>query len=158
MKGLEMAIWIGFFASLAAVTVIDARTMIIPDKFHVIILALGILQAALSGGPDLKSRAIGLVIISLPMFLMALVIPGAFGGGDIKLMAACGFFLGWKITAISFLFAVLTGGIYGIWLIAAKQKERKEHFAFGPFLCMGMACAVWFGEAVVQWYLKFILF
>jgi leader peptidase (prepilin peptidase)/N-methyltransferase len=153
MNLLEIGIWILFFLCLTAVTVIDAKTMIIPDKFHIIIAVLGIVQAVLVPTPALAERVLGIFAISVPMFLIALLIPGAFGGGDIKLMAACGFFLGWKLLCISFFLAILTGGFYGIWLIAAKQKERKEHFAFGPFLCIGMAAAVCFGEELLQWYL-----
>ncbi len=71
--------------------------------------------------------------VSLPLFLITLAVPGGFGGGDIKLMAACGLFLGWKLCLLSLCFGLLTGGLYGIWLLAAGKKGRKEHFAFGPF-------------------------
>lgn len=58
---------------------------------------------------------------------------GAFGGGDIKLMAACGVFLGWRLTLVSTVLAILGGGIYGIWLMAAKKAARKENLLLVRF-------------------------
>lgn len=103
-------------------------------------------------GISLISRVLGIFVVSVPLFLLTLLIPGAFGGGDIKLMAACGLFLGIKLTLISFAFAVLTGGVYGSWLLVMKKKNGKEHFAFGPFLCLGMAAALFIGDKVWNWY------
>jgi leader peptidase (prepilin peptidase)/N-methyltransferase len=72
-----------------------------------------------------------------------LFIPGGFGGGDIKLMAAAGIVLGWKGNVFAFFIAALLGGVYGIYLLVTKKKGRKEHFAFGPFLSIGIAVSLY---------------
>ena len=77
------------------------------------------------------------------------------GVGDIKLMAACGVFLGWRLTLVSTVLAILGGGIYGIWLMAAKKAARKEKFAFGPFLCVGMVIGLVYGEQLLTWYMGY---
>ena len=104
----------------------------------------------------LIDRLIGALIISVPMLLLALVIPGAFGGGDIKLMAVIGFFLGWKMSLTAFMLAVFSGGIYGIGLLLSKKKGAKEHFAFGTLLCAGTALTLFVGEWLLSWYLSII--
>lgn len=86
--------------------------------------------------PDvtLTERLIGFFSVSLPLFAITLAVPGAFGGGDIKLMAVIGFFLGWKMSLTAFMLAVFSGGIYGIGLLLSKKKGAKEHFAFARFV------------------------
>ena len=83
-------------------------------------------------------------------------IPGGFGGGDIKLMAAAGLFLGWQRTLLAGFLALVGGGTYGIWLLAARKAGRRDHFAFGPFLCAGLAAALLFGEPMLRWYFSFL--
>ena len=96
-----------------------------------------------------------MICVSLPLYLLTIPVPGAFGGGDIRLTAACGIFLGWKLNLLALFLAVMGGGIYGMWLLATKRKGKKDHFAFGPFLCVGMAIAMFAGENILNWYLGF---
>ena len=100
-------------------------------------LRTGLLAARLDGWElakwMAKERLLGMISVSLPMFLLILMIPGAFGGGDVKLMAGVGLFLGWRRCLVSFMAAVLAGGIYGGFLVLTGRKGRKDHFAFGPF-------------------------
>ena len=104
-------------------------------------------------GPGLASRLLGCVIVSLPMLLLALVVPGGFGGGDIKLMFGAGFFLGARLTVVAAFLGILLGGGFGALLLAAKKADRKTRFAFGPFLCIGIAAAMFFGERLADWYI-----
>ena len=141
-----------FLALLLIISSVDITTMEIPNTFVIAALALGIISIFTMPGTSLPSRILGMFVVSVPLLLITLLVPGAFGGGDTKLMAACGLFLGTKLTLLSFAFAVLTGGLYGIWLLVMKKKSGKEHFAFGPFLCLGMAAALFIGDRVWDWY------
>lgn len=141
-----------FLLILFLITAIDSITMEIPNSFVGLVLILGFISIFTISEPSLPSRILGMFVVSVPLLLITLLVPGAFGGGDIKLMAACGLFLGTKLTLLSFAFAVLTGGLYGIWLLVMKKKSGKEHFAFGPFLCLGMAVALFIGDRVWDWY------
>ncbi|MDO4566903.1 MAG: A24 family peptidase, partial [Oscillospiraceae bacterium] len=114
-------------------------------------LAIAFADSASAGWLE---RLIGVFAVSLPLLLITLFIPGAFGGGDIKLMAVCGFALGWRLALLAAFIGILTGGIYGVYLLAAKKKERKEHFAFAPFLSLGCAVSLLFGESILSWYLS----
>lgn len=133
---------------------IDQKTMEIPNGL--VIACMIPAGVAIFAFPQVTigMRLIGIVSVSLPLLLLTLAIPGAFGGGDIKLMAVIGFFLGWKMCLTAFALAVLIGGLYGIVLLLSKKKEGKEHFAFGPFLCTGIAIAIFAGEPLLSWYLS----
>ena len=76
-----------------------------------------------------------------------------FGGGDIKLMFGAGFFLGAKLTVVAAFIGILLGGGFGALLLAKKKANRKSQFAFGPFLCIGIAIAMFFGETIADWYM-----
>ena len=153
IKAAALLLWIFFFAMLFLVAVNDMRTMEIPNVLNVLIFLSGICACFVFRDVDLVSHLIGLAVISLPMLLMILIIPGAFGGGDVKLMAGTGLFLGWKLALVAVFFGILTGGIYAIALLAKKKIEKKAHFAFGPFLCFGIALSAFCGSSMLNWYL-----
>ena len=140
---------------LLSVSLIDAETQTIPDRLNLALAVCGVLSVLLSPA-DWLPHIIGALCVSVPMFLLCLVIDGAFGGGDIKLMAAAGLFLGWQNTLLAMFFGIVFGGIYGIYLLAAKKAGKKDHFAFGPFLCAGIVIAMLFGGPVLEWYCAFL--
>lgn len=142
-----------FLGMLTVVAFVDIDTMEIPNGFVLTILVIGLASIVTVPGMTLVERLIGVFSVSLPLTLITLAVPGAFGGGDIKLMAVCGIVLGWKLNLVSLFLAVLTGGLYGMYLLASGKKGRKEHFAFGPFLCLGMFAAVFWGKQLLDWYL-----
>ena len=140
---------------LLSIALIDAETQTIPDRLNFALAICGVAGTALSPA-GWRGHIIGAVCVSVPMFLLCLAIDGAFGGGDIKLMAAAGLFLGWQNTLLAMFFGILGGGVYGMYLLAAKKADKKDHFAFGPFLCVGIVLAMLFGEPVLGWYCQFL--
>jgi len=142
-----------FMGTLYLVAAADLDSMEIPDQFVLAILAPATISFFTFPEVGLVSRAIGIFAVSVPLYVMALFIEGAFGGGDIKLMAACGAFLGWQLNLFALAFAVFTGGLYGASLLATGRAKRGEHFAFGPFLCAGAAAALFIGLPVINWYM-----
>ena len=153
MRGTVMLIYFGI---LLVVALIDWDTQIIYDRFHIFILILAIANIWLVPEHGLIDRLIGALIISVPMLLLALVIPGAFGGGDIKLMAVSGAFLGTGPVVCAMFFGLLTGGAYGAFMLKSKKLGKKDVFAFGPFLAFGLALAASYGDQIVTWYLHFL--
>ena len=152
-----------FFGLLTIITFIDADTMEIPFVLNVCILVLGVASIftrggfSLTGGDlSLVSRLIGMICVSLPLFLIVLVIPDGFGGGDIKLMFAAGFFLGWKATVIAFFIGLIIGGCQGVILLARRKKGKDDHFAFGPALSVGLMIATFVGSQMMNSYINMI--
>lgn len=150
LRGAVIFIFIGI---LIVVALIDWDTQTIYDRFHIMIFLLGIASIWLFPEHGLKDRIVGALVISVPMFLLAFFIAGAFGGGDIKLMAAAGFFLGTAPIVCAMFFGLLTGGVYGAVMLKSDRLGRKDHFAFGPFLAVGLIIACFYGDAIASWYL-----
>lgn len=147
------------YCVLATIAVIDMDTQYIPPELNVILAVLGLLSIITLPGPTLVERGIGVVCVSLPLLLITLIVPGAFGGGDIKMMAAIGILLGWKGTVMAFLIGLLLGGAYGAYVLVTKKMGRKEHFAFGPFLAIGIAIAIYAdcGTKCMDLYIDYIM-
>ena len=74
------------------------------------------------------------------------------GGGDLKLGAMLGAFLGWKALLFALFVAVILGGVLGIALVASGLRGRKDAVPFGPFLAVGGAMALFWGERVFGWW------
>jgi len=110
---------------------IDIKTKTIPDWIHVLIILVGLIEI------NLMKSMIGFIIVPLPFFIMACLKENSIGGGDIKLMAACGFFLGVRGgvigSIIGLLMAVVVNGVY----YAIKNKNKNISFALAPYLGMG---------------------
>ena len=145
-----------FFAVLVCLIVIayiDHDTMEIPDSMNIAIAVCGFI--AIFIGPDigLKSHLIGIAVAAAPLFIIAFFIEGAFGFGDVKLMAAAGLFLGWQRCLVALFIGIVAGGAYGAFLLATKRKGGKEHFAFGPALCAGVGISMFAGESLIGLYL-----
>ncbi|MCL2529474.1 MAG: prepilin peptidase [Coriobacteriia bacterium] len=142
---------------LVVVTFIDADTMEIPNSLSIWIAVLGLLALVIGPTSQLPwyDHLIGALVISVPMFLLAFIIAGSFGLGDVKLIAAAGLFLGWQLVLLAAFIGVLIGGIYGIYLLVTRKKGRKEHFAFGPALCAGIALSIFLGQHIISWYTGF---
>ena len=137
---------------LLAIALIDFDTTEIPDPLIIALVPFAILSIWFLPNITLLSHAIGLVSIALPMLLLSLAIPGAFGGGDIKLMAVCGFMLGWQLSLVAFFIALLIGGSIAAYLMLSGKRKRGDHMVFGPALCIGIALSVYIGSEILELY------
>lgn len=89
------------------------------------------------GKEEIVLRLAGMGSGVVLFFLILMIVPGAFGGGDIKLSAANGLYLGLVPWLRSFAIAVMAAAIYILYMACRQQKIRGEEIAFGPFLCVG---------------------
>lgn len=163
VKGLtlDMIFCCALFSSLLVISVIDARTMEIPNGMVLVVLVLGILRASWN---IFKFRSawidtlLGPVIMGGILFAILILSGGrAMGGGDVKLMFAAGIFLGLKLTFLSLFIACIVGSIIHITLMKLKKKGRE--LAFGPYLSIGFMVSVLWGGGFLEWYIsKYINF
>ena len=126
-----------FTGLLLAAAVIDLRTMTIPPW-----IPLGIaLIAPLAPGWYLWPGILGGLTAGLVLLLPAVIKPGAFGGGDIKLAAACGFCLG-ALDSIAGLWLAVTLSLLPILVLRLRKKSSSQtHISFAPFLAAGFVAA-----------------
>ncbi len=155
--GGELIVALCAASILVAVAFIDHDTMEIPNG---LVIALGVPAVAslfLTPEVGLLSRLLGFFAISLPLFLLAFFIQGAFGGGDIKLMAVAGALLGLPGVLCAFFLALVTGGLWGAWLLGTKRAKKGAHIPFGPHLCFGIFVSLLYGGDIVSAYLRILL-
>lgn len=152
--GLSISLGLNLVLScvLILITFIDFDTLLIPDRFHVIIGGLAIINLILNP-TQLTSSLIGAIIISVPFLIIAMT-TGGMGGGDIKLMFVAGLYLGWQATLVSFFIASISGGLYALYLILFKKQGRKAEMPFGPFLCIGILISSLYSTQLITWYLS----
>ena len=73
------------------------------------------------------------------------------GGGDVKLMAMVGAFMGWKLALLTFFVAPFFGAVYGI---VEKIRTKDSAIAYGPFLVAGALVSLFYGERIIQFILS----
>ena len=78
------------------------------------------------------------------------------GGGDIKLMAMVGSFIGWQPALLAIMIGALLGSLVGGGLIVARLMRREQYIPFGPFLAIGSLLALLFHESLFEWYWSLI--
>ncbi len=116
--------------------------------------ALVAISGSLLGNPKGWLDTLIGVAIGGGIFVVIIVASGGgMGGGDMKLGAMMGAFLGWKLVLLAILLGVLGGGLVAIALLAAGRKGRKDAVPFGPFLALGGAVSLLWGKPILDWYL-----
>jgi len=120
---------------LIIVSVVDLKHKIIPNFMVILTLAMGILFL-LARDISFTSALLGMLVGGGLLFLLAFM-PGAMGGGDIKLMFALGAFLGLNKTLGALIIAFIVAGVISAFLLLFKLKGRKDVIPFGPFLALG---------------------
>ena len=135
---------------LLVISLIDARTREIPAGLNLFLLILGAINLVLHL-QDWPLYVIGFFAVSLPLYIILIATGGrGIGGGDIKLMAAAGFLLGWKLIILSLFIGCVLGSVIHLSLMALKKAGRQ--LAFGPYLAAGILTAYLYGEVVLNWY------
>ncbi len=120
---LPMVVAIVFFCLLIVLSCIDLDTLEIPYWCTISIAVLGIATFFTEPNMPWWEHFAGAAVIAVPFAVLALF--GGMGGGDVQLMAACGFMLGWKIVPAAVI-GVICGAIYGIFQTAITSKRDKS--------------------------------
>jgi leader peptidase (prepilin peptidase)/N-methyltransferase len=74
------------------------------------------------------------------------------GGGDVKMLAMIGAFLGWKLVLVTLVFSSVAGSIIGVLVLATRRGGMKHALPYGTFLALGALIASLFGDRIVSWY------
>ncbi|MBQ7775739.1 MAG: prepilin peptidase [Lachnospiraceae bacterium] len=139
------------FSALLALSVIDFRTYEIPVGFNYFILTLGLIRVV-TDFQNWANYVIGFFAVSAFLYLIVVLSGGrAMGGGDVKLMATCGLLIGWKLIILAFLLGCILGSV--IHVIRMKVSKEGHVLAMGPYLAMGVALSVLYGNQMIGWYL-----
>ncbi len=148
-----------FVWAMIALAFIDLDTFFLPDDITLPLLWAGLLVNMGGVFVDLQTAVIGAVAGYLSLWLVYWGFKLAtgkegMGYGDFKLLAAIGAWLGWKMLPVVIMLSSLVGAIIGISLIALARHERSRPIPFGPYLVLAGLIAMFWGDAIVQYYLR----
>ena len=141
------------------ITFIDIDHRIIPDVISLPGIVIGFLLALLGITLGIRDSLIGIAVGGGSLYLVAIVYEAVtkregMGGGDVKLLAMIGAWLGWKAVLFTLFFSSLTGSVIGGAIMMARKEDGKLAVPFGPFLTFSALAYVFFGEKLIDWYLN----
>ena len=156
-----------FVAALIVISFIDLDVRIVPDVISLPGIVCGLMLSAVGyflvrPDADLVPSPVSSIIGILAGggFLLATAwlyekftgVEGM-GGGDIKLLAMIGAFLGWPSVPITLFIASLVGSVVGVTCMLLTGAGRRLALPFAPFLCAGAVLFIFFGNQLIDFYL-----
>ena len=155
---LSYLVYFAFVSALIVITVIDLYHQIIPDVISLPGIGVGLLVSLIIPQITFSNSLIGVLLGGGSLFLVATLYQWLFkregmGGGDVKLLAMIGAFLGWKAVILTILLSSLIGSVTGITIMVLKGKNFKYAIPFGPFLSLGAVISLFYGKNIINWYL-----
>lgn len=157
---LEFFKFITFTAILLVIGIIDYKTQYI--YFEVILTGLifGILFLIMSflleGNIELKDIILSAVIPSLFLAVIVLITNGM-GWGDVELVFIIGVFLEFKLNLLALFISIILAGLYAIYLLLFKEKDKKQSMAFAPYIAVSTFITMLFGSQILDWYFNYLI-
>ncbi len=154
----ESILWCIVTSSLLVISMVDYRTLLIPVGAEIVILIAGIVHLVMNL-EQWPYYVIGFFFASLFLLLCALLFRAAtgksgLGFGDVELMACAGLCIGWGHALMAIIIGSVLGTIIqGVIILVTKDGKK---FAFGPYLSLGVFCAMLWGDYLYQWYMSLI--
>jgi leader peptidase (prepilin peptidase)/N-methyltransferase len=154
----EFAALFVFCSALVVITFIDLEHQIIPDEISLSGIVTGFALSFVLNGHTWLNSLFGILLGGGSLLLVAYVyhwLTGkeGMGGGDIKLLAMMGAFLGWKAVPFIIFASSLIGSLVGISIMMFQKKDSKLAIPFGPYLAFGAVLYIFYGKPLIQWYL-----
>lgn len=148
-------------AALIALFAIDLDLQLLPNAITLPGIVVGLLFSVFLP-PGLRDAVIGVVagggvLWAIGSFWSWLRGMEAMGGGDVKMLAMVGAFLGWKLVIVTFVVSSIVGGLFAAVLLATKRTELTSKLPFGTFLAIGAFIASLWGDPLLDWYLSLYL-
>jgi leader peptidase (prepilin peptidase)/N-methyltransferase len=159
--GRELFVFWPLVYVLLGISFVDLDHRIIPDKITLPGIVAGLIVAPLLGLTTFTGSLLGAAVGGGALYLIALLGVAVFkkesmGGGDIKLAAMLGAFLGWQTVLLLLFVAFLLGAIVGVFAMSTKGRQWDRTIPFGPFIAVGAFLATVWGDAALGWYLALL--
>ena len=145
--------------ALIAITGIDFDHQIIPDVISLPGIVVGFVFSFFLPWLGWQSSLVGIVAGGGVLWLIIelyyrLRKEEGMGGGDVKLLAMIGAFLGWRAVLFTLFAASLVGSVVGVSLMYLQKKDGKLAIPFGPYLAFGAVLYIFYGKQIIFWYLN----
>jgi leader peptidase (prepilin peptidase)/N-methyltransferase len=154
---LAFAGYFVFAAALVTITFIDLDHRIIPDVISLPGIVVGLVVSLVSPlvtplDAILGALVGGGILLAVALGYQAIRGQEGMGGGDIKLLAMIGAFLGWRSVFLTLMVASMIGSLIGIAIMLYQRADTKLAIPFGPFLAGGALVALFFGDRILAFY------
>ncbi|MEI6206245.1 MAG: prepilin peptidase [Desulfuromonadales bacterium] len=149
-----------FSSALVVITFIDIEHQIIPDEISLSGIVTGFVLSFFLKEPGWLNSLAGILLGGGSLLLVAysyhwLTGKEGMGGGDIKLLAMMGAFLGWQAVPFIIFASSLVGSLVGVSMMLFQKKDSKLAIPFGPYLAFAALLYIFHGQAFIRWYLNF---
>jgi leader peptidase (prepilin peptidase)/N-methyltransferase len=151
-----LAVRLLFAASMVALFAIDLEHHLLPDVLTLPGIIAGLI-ASLFLPPGFTDALVGTLIGGGVLWLIGEAYyrysgEEGLGGGDVKMLAMIGAFLGWKLVILTMMLSSVAGSVIGLAVIAWHRGGLKRALPFGTFLALAALAASLYGERFVTWY------
>lgn len=151
-----LAVRLLFACALVVLFAIDLEHQILPDAITLPGVAAGLIFS-LAFPPGVLDAVLGVLIGGGALWLIGEAYyrysgQEGMGGGDIKMLAMVGAFLGWKLTLITLVLSSMLGSLFGVAVILSRRGNLKQALPYGTFLAIGALVASLYGDRIVDWY------
>ncbi len=154
-----------FVAALLVIIFIDIHHQLIPDLISLPGILIGLIGSFFASSISWQQSAFGILIgggilYALALGYYVLTKRDGMGGGDIKLLAMIGAFLGWQSLLYVIFASSLLGSVIGLGAMIKQKKGGQTRIPFGPFLSVAALSWLFFQQTILklwQYYLTFTL-
>jgi len=151
-----------FCAALLAIIFIDIQHQIIPDVISLSGIVIGFALSFVNPFVTWQEAGLGLLFGGGSFYLVALVYylftrREGMGGGDIKLLAMIGAFLGWQSLPFVVFASSVLGTVVGVGAMIKQRKGGKTVIPYGPFLAMAALLYLFFRQEIILLFIRFVL-
>jgi len=159
-RSLQTLVYTILSSALIIISFIDLDEQIIPDEISLSGIVIGFLISFFVPYISYFNSLLGILAGGGIIFLIALAGLAIFkkeamGGGDVKLAAMIGAFIGWRYIILSLFIGFFIGAVTGILLILSKVKNKDDIIPFGPFIVLGSILTILWGKNLLSWYLGY---
>jgi leader peptidase (prepilin peptidase) / N-methyltransferase len=147
-----------FACAMVVLFAIDLEHQLLPNVITIPALVIGLISSAVLP-PGLVDALIGIVVGGGVLWLIGEAYfrysgQEGMGGGDVKMLAMIGAFLGWKLVLVTLVLSSVAGSLIGVFVIVLKRGGLKYALPYGTFLALGGLVASIAGDSIVNWYVS----
>ena len=151
-----MVVRLAFACALLVLFAIDFEHHLLPNVITLPGIAVGLIVSTVVP-PGLRDAAIGTLLGGGVLWLIGEAYyryagQEGMGGGDVKMLAMIGAFLGWKLVLVTLVLSSVAGSLIGMLVIALRRGDMKYALPYGTFLALGALAASLVGDQIVAWY------
>ena len=152
-----MAVRVVFATALVALFAIDLEHHLLPDRITLPGIVVGLI-VSLAVPPGIVDSILGTLLGGGVLWAIGEAYyrysgQQGMGGGDVKMLAMVGAFLGWKLVLVTLVLSSVAGSLIGVLVIALKRGDMKHALPYGTFLALGALASSIVGDRIIAWYL-----